>query len=403
MAASGRHGRAALAGLLGCLTWNHAVAQVAPPPPPYQGAYQPQGVDEIGLWREDDESERALAASRLVINDEKLTAYLRKVLCDAVGTDRCGSARIYVLREPTFNATMTPNGTMRIFSGILLRIQNEAELAAVMGHEFGHFEKRHGLTRFKSTRRGYDFLAWGGLLAGMSPSYNTRQAYRNLEITVYGSLFRYGRDNEREADLLGLGYLNRSRLRPQAASAIWQNLMGEIEASARTKGLQKPNFDAIAFTASHPPNAERAATLAALAAPDGDGRDDGASRYREALAPWLPMFLDDQIKLNDFGASEYIIANLAKQGWTADLWLARGELYRTRGNQRDLANAVEFYAKAVELDGTKAPAFRGLGLSLIKLGKPSDGKAALRKYLELDPTASDAKMIKLLVPEETAQ
>lgn len=71
-----------------------ANAKPAPPPPPYAGAYQPRGVDEVGIWRQDDESERALAASSLVIRDVKLTAYVKQVLCDTVGTDRCNSVRV---------------------------------------------------------------------------------------------------------------------------------------------------------------------------------------------------------------------------------------------------------------------------------------------------------------------
>lgn len=391
-----------VAALLSAALAGAAVAKPAPPPPPYQGLYQPQGVDEIGLWREDDESERQLAASSLVIQDELLTSYVRHVLCAAVGEDRCGSTRIYIMREPTFNASMSSNGTMRVFSGLLLRVRNEAELAAVLGHEFGHFEKRHVLRSFKSQRTGTDLLAWGALLASVSPSYDAQRAYQNLELSIYGRLYSYSRDQEREADLLAVGYLNKSNLPPQAASAIWQNLMGEIEASAKLKGLKKPNFKSIAFTASHPPEGERAAYLADLASPDGASRDDGAVRYREALAPWLPAFLDDQIKLNDFGASEYIIANLAQPGWTPGLWLARGELYRRRGNQRDLVNAAQFYRNALQENDSLAEAYRGLGLSLLKTGDRTAGQAALRKYLELSPQASDAKMIRLMVPEENS-
>ena len=392
-----------VAALLSAALSGAAVAKPAPPPPPYQGVYQPQGVDEIGWWREDDEAERQLAASSLVIHDERLTSYVRQVLCAAVGEDRCGSTRVYIMREPTFNASMSYNGTMRVFSGLLLRVRNEAELAAVLGHEFGHFEKRHGLRSFKSQRRGTDLLAWGALLASLSPSNDSYRGYQNLELSVYGQLFRYGRDQEREADLLAVGYLNRSNLPPQAASAIWQNLMGELEASAKIKGLKKPNFNSIAFTASHPPEGERATYLADLASPDGANRDDGAVRYQEALAPWLPAFLDDQIKLNDFGASEYIIANLAQAGWTPGLWLARGELYRRRGNQRDLVNAAQFYRNALQANDSLAEAYRGLGLSLLKTGDRTAGQAALRKYLELSPQASDAKMIRLMVPEENSQ
>jgi len=386
-----------------CLATAPLAAKPAPLPPPFEGFYQPQGVDEIGWWSEDDESERRLAASPLVIRDEKLNAYLKDVLCRAVGDDRCNATRIYVMREPTFNATMSFNGTMRVFSGLLLRMRNEAELAAVLGHEFGHFESRHGLNRFKAARTGTDILAWGALLASMAPSYDARRTYRSLEISVYGNLFRYSRDHEREADLLGLGYLNQSSLAPQAASHVWQNLMGEIEASAVARGLKKPKFNAIAFTASHPPEGERAAYLAALAASENVTRDYGVERYRDALKSWLPVFLDDQIKLNDFGGSEYIIANLAEDGWTATLWHARGELYRTRGNQRDLVNAAQFYSNAIALDESLAEAHRGLGLSLFKTGERARGQISLARYLELAPDADDAKMIRMMLPQEASQ
>lgn len=391
---------AAIASALTATVAIPAAAQVAPPPPPYVGAYQPQGLDEIGLWREDDEAERELAASQLVIQDEKLNAYVRRVLCNTVGDDRCRSVRMYIIREPTFNATMVPNGTMRVFTGLLLRMRNEAELGAILGHEFGHYEQRHGLKRFKANRSGTDMLAWSGLLLSMAPSYEVRRSYSDLRLSIYGSLYQYRRDNEREADQLGIGYLNKSSLRPQAASEVWQNVMGEIEASARVRGLKRPSFDAIAFTASHPPEAERAATMAALADPAAISREDGADRYREAMAPWLPIFLEDQIKLNDFGASEYLIQSLAESGWTAPLWFARGELYRLRGHPRDLVNAAEFYQSAIQLDPALANAHRGLGLSLLKTARPTEGQAALRKYLELKPDASDAGMIRLMLPKE---
>jgi beta-barrel assembly-enhancing protease len=375
-------------------------AKPAPPPPPFEGAYQPRGIEEIGQWREDDESERELGASNLVIRDEALNAYVRKALCEAVGEERCKAVRLYIMREPSFNASMTANGTMRVLSGLFLRVHSEAELAAVLGHEFGHFEKRHIVERFKAQRSGTDLLAWGAVLASMAPTYDTRRAYSDLNVSIYGTLFRYKRDQEREADLLGIGYLNRSELRPQSASQVWKNLMAEGEASARVKGLNKPNFNAIAFTASHPPDGERAAYLDALAEPNAASRDDGAERYRQALAKWLPIFLDDQIKLNDFGGSEYLIQSLSQSGWTAWLWCARGELYRGRGNPRDLVNAAEFYTNAIGLDATLPEAYRGLGLSLLKTGQVSEGQAALRKYLELKPSASDAKLIAMMIPKE---
>ena len=115
------------------------------------------------------------------------------------------------------------------------------------------------------------------------------------------------------------------------------------------------------------------------------------------MANWLPVFLDDQIKLNDFGGSEYLINMLAEDGWTASLWQARAELYRARGAPRDLVNAADFYSKAIVLEPSLAEAYRGLGLSLIKTGRSSEGKAALQHYLQLKPTASDAAMIAITI------
>lgn len=369
----------------------------APAPAPYSGVYQPQGVDEIGLWREDDEKERALSNSPLVIRDEPLNAYVKSVLCKTVGSERCDAVRLYILRVPLFNASMSPNGTMRVFSGLLLRTRSEAELGAVLGHEFGHFENRHTLQQFKSARSGTDLLSWAAVLASMS---GTRQSYENFDsirLSVYGGLARFGRNQEREADLLGLGYLNNSQLRPHAASRVWRNLILEVEASSAARGLRKPNFNGVSFFASHPPDGERVNYLYALAAPDGEGRDDGTDRHQAALKPWITAFLDDQVSLNDFGASEFLINSIAESGWTADLWRARGDLFRARGNPRDLMNAADFYAKSVALNPELAEAHRGLGLSLIKTGRMAEGRVALERYLQLQPTASDAPMIAMTI------
>lgn len=373
-----------------------------PLPPPYAGAYQPQGVDEQGQWQQMDEEERRLAQSDMVIRDEALNALVRKVLCDTVGPDRCGSVRPYILRVPDFNANMAPNGTMQVFTGLLLRVHSEAELGAVLGHEFGHFEARHTLERFRAARSSTDILAWAGVLGSLAPSYDVVRAYRNLEIALISNLYSFNRDHEREADRLGIAYLNNSSLRPQGAAQVWERLMAEFTADARSKGLKKPRFDRIPFYATHPPEGERAATLALLARPDAATRDDGAARYRAALAPWLPQLLEDQIKLNDFGASEYIIQSLAESGWTALLWHARGELYRMRGAPRDLVNAAQFYAQAIALDEAHAEAHRGLGLSLLKTGQMAQGQDALRRYLALKPDAPDAKLIGMMIPKEGA-
>ena len=230
----------AASAMLGVPVTGPVPKDVAPPPPPYAGVYQPNGVDEIGVWNDADEDERILANAPIVIRDEALNAYVRQVLCDTVGTDRCKSARIYILRTPIFNASMMPNGAMRVLSGLLLRARNEAELGAVLGHEFGHFERRHSLFRFKAQRSATDLLSWASVLSATAATYGARSNFDQIQLSVYGSFYHFNRDQEREADRFGVGYLNASALRPQAASVVWQNIIAEAEASAKARGLKSP-------------------------------------------------------------------------------------------------------------------------------------------------------------------
>ncbi len=361
--------------------------------PPYQGVYEPQGVDERGLWMEADETERSARDSGLLIRDQTLNDYVRSVLCRTVGDDRCRNVRIYILRIPSFNATMFPNGMMTVWSGLLLRCRTEAELASVLGHEFAHFERRHTVNRFRRTRTATDILAWSALIGAVTAQPS------NTDLLVIGGLFRFNRDQEREADVLGLAYLTRSTYRPQGASEIWVRMMGEVDASALGRAQRSRRYDRAPFFATHPTELERATYLRSLAGPDIAGRADNAEAYAAAMRPWTRIFLEDQVRLNDFGGTEFVLAQSAGNRWTADLLFARGELYRMRGNPRDLVNAADFYRQSITQDDGRPEAFRGLGLALMRARSTEEGKAALRRYLELKPDAPDAPMIRALVDQ----
>jgi beta-barrel assembly-enhancing protease len=367
-----------------------SAAAQSPALPPYQGVYEPQGVDERGLWMEADEYERRIRDSNLLVRDATLTNYVHGVLCRTVGQDRCRNVRTYIMRVPAFNATMSPNGMLMVWSGLLVRCRSEAELASVLGHEFGHFERRHSLGRFRRGRATRDAAAWLAVLGAIAT------VPTNLDLLLWGAYSSFTRDNEREADILGLAYLNRSVYRPLAASEIWVRMMDEADASALGRAQRSHRYDRVAFFASHPTDLERALYLRRLAGPEVPGRDDGAESYAAAMRPWFSIFLDDQIRLNDFGGAEYLLSQLAQNGWTADLLYARGELYRMRGNPRDLVNAADFYRQAIALDANRAEAFRGLGLALLRAQVAEEGRQALTRYLALKPDATDAPMIRML-------
>jgi len=191
---------------------SHAVEPAPPILPTYTAAYQPQTKDERGIWMEADEDERVLRDSVLLMRDEGLNAYVRQVLCREVGEDRCRSVRLYIVEVPQFNATMAPNGTMRVWTGLLLRVQNEAELASVLGHEFAHFELRHSLAGIKAKRDSASLAAWIGVLSAGAANIGAGGAGNgsSLQLAVLGNYFKFSREQETAADLLGLQYMAKS-------------------------------------------------------------------------------------------------------------------------------------------------------------------------------------------------
>ncbi|MDF2637951.1 MAG: peptidase [Novosphingobium lindaniclasticum] len=361
--------------------------------PPFSPAYEPTNVDERGLWMQADEIERRLRDSHLRIRDGNLEQYLLGVLCREVGQERCAGVRLYAIEDPQFNASMMPNGAMQVQSGLLLRVRNEGELAAVLGHEFAHFELRHGLNGFKNRRAGSDVMAWISVLGGI-----TNTPTGSTQLSIAGSIFKFNRDQETAADMLGLRYTAQSGYPAHSASEIWQSLMAEQEATARGRKLKANQHFTAGFFDTHPTSLSRSVYLAEAADKMPAGGDPRTQELQAALAPYLPRFLSAQNKLNDFGGTDYILSNLAARGgWTPDLLFARGELYRARANPRDLQLASQFYRDAKTAGYTGAELDRNLGLALIRNGQVDEGRAALSAYLTEAPDASDAAIIHTLM------
>lgn len=360
--------------------------------PPYAGAYQPQGTDERGLWMELGEAERGIREMPGLVRDARLGEFLRGVLCRTVGRERCAAVRIYLIQDNTFNASMAPNGMMIVHTGLLVRLHSEAELAAIFGHEFAHFEQRHTLQRMLNLRRSTDIIAWLGI-AGAAARVNTGRA----QDSIAAGIFSFGRANETEADLLSTRYVRTSPYRIRG-SAVWGRVMGEDNADRRERGQRKRDKLAPDLTDTHPTDLQRIAFHAKLEQEVGAVGEDAVESYRAATAAIMPALLDSLVKGVPYNAAGYVInARGEALGWDAPLSFARGELYRLRGGPRNLATARELYLGTTRMRGAPPEAWRGLGLSAMRLGDTAAGRAALTEYLRRAPGARDAATIRMVL------
>ena len=361
--------------------------------------FRPTDRDEQGLWKEMERVEEEIAGSNLLITDPKLTAYLQNLI-GTVGGPAAKDFRIYLARIPDFNAMMFPSGFAVVFSGLLLRMRNEAQLAGVIAHESGHFLRRHMIRSWRDQRRKTDILAIGSMLAGVGGAGAGVYLGDYVQLAQLGailSLFQYSRAMEAEADAMGAQLIADTGYPPIEMANIWQQLIGEADASARYRGKRRRRgsiFD------THPSEGSRMIDLRASAAEitvPGKAYDAQRARYLSTIGSIRPMLLDDQVKLNDPGASQYLIETLAQDGWNGLLRFYEGEVWRLRNRTGDEARAAQSYAAAVAYPDAPADAWRWHGIALMKAGRLAQAKQAFTRYLTMKPDAPDAAWVRQMI------
>jgi len=364
---------------------------------PLVGAgFKPTDKDEQGIWQLMDRAEEEISGSNLLIQDPQLTGYLRDLI-GHVGGPAAKDFRIYLAHIPDFNAMMFPTGFAVVFSGLLLRMRNEAQLAGVIAHESGHFLRRHMIRSWRDQRRKTDIFSIAAMAAGVGGAAGGVYLGDYVQLAQLGtilSLFQYSRTMEAEADAMGAKLIAQAGYAPIEMANIWQQLIGEEDASARYRRKRRRRgslFD------THPSSQSRMIDLRADAADvtePGRAYETGRERYLSKIAGIRPTLLDDQVKLNDPGATQYLIEMLAQDGWNGLLRFYEGEVWRLRNRNGDDVRAGQSYAAAVAYPDAPADAWRWHGITLMKAGRTAEAKTALTRYLTMKPDASDAAWVR---------
>ncbi len=374
--------------------------------PLISAGYEPTDPDERGMWQSSDKIEVRIKDSNLLVRDPDLNNYVFGIIEKLLG-ESAKDIRLYIMRDPNFNASMFPNGMMIVHTGLLSRMRNEAQLAAVLGHEAGHYFRLHSLTRFRDVKTKTAIMSIisvaGGAATGSSGN-NWYDIANAVNSALFLSVLSYSRKQEREADAFGVQLLAASGYSPHAASNVWGQLIEERKASAKARNKRYRDRSRSQFS-THPPSESRMEDLAeaahelAMQAGEEAMFDNYHEQWREGTDSMRWSLLEEQIKLNDDGASIYLINALAEDGWESGYYYYLGQAYSLRGDEGDEELAAQAYASAVQSENPLPEAFRAHGYAQIKQGNSEAGREALSRYLTLNPDAADAAMIRFSIDQ----
>ena len=177
--------------------------------------------EEQMLWRRALEEQDTLNGSGLLYQDAEIENYLNqiaeKLQINSISPDI--SFQIKVIKDPNLNAFAYPNGVIYIHTGILARMDNEAQLAALLAHEMVHCTHRHSLRALRSIKDR------------IPPKTAAFQKLAQL-IGITGamtSISGYTRELEIEADRVGLDLAVKAKYDPGEAVKLFELLKQEIE------------------------------------------------------------------------------------------------------------------------------------------------------------------------------
>lgn len=155
-----------------------------------------------------------------------------------------------ILDSPVVNAFALPGGYVYVSRGLLALANNEAEVAGVLGHEIAHVTARHSAERYSRS-------VVVNLGAGILGAVTGQRAIADIANLGGGLYLRsYSRDNEFEADSLGLRYMTRLGYEPGAVADFLANLRAETALQARIRGSDA-DPDAFSLLSTHPRTLDR--------------------------------------------------------------------------------------------------------------------------------------------------
>ena len=322
--------------------------------------------------------------------DPGVTAYVDRVgqsLVSVLDTPLPYDFEFVVLNNSVPNAWAMPGGKLAINRGLLVELKNEAELAAVLGHEIVHSAARHGA---KSMERGIGLqagLVLGSVLAQRSEYGGAVMGGAQVAASYINQV--YGRNAERESDYYGTRYMARAGYDPQAAVALQETFV-RLSGGRRTSWLE-------GLFASHPPSEERVANNRSLVATLREegftagrfGTDDYQAAMKQLFRD-RPAYESYDKAQAAYGKKDYdtalsLVNQALDQQFSEPLFHGlRGDIRRS---QQRWGDAITNYNRAIERDDGMFMHYLGRGVARARSGDRRSAKSDFDRSVALLPTS----------------
>jgi len=347
--------------------------------------------------------------------------------------------RFRILRDPVPNAFALPNGSIYVNSGLLARLENEAQLAGVLAHESTHVFNRHSYLGYRDMRKKvvamevFQAAATAAAFGGVN--YGIVQALGNvIPLALITSIFGYRSELEHEADVYAVHVLKFDGYDPMQMSKALDLLHKGPEVDLSQEAL---------FWNDHPKLASRVRDTEAIAKSFGDAENTGrteelifvaatknAVRHDAGLAMILGRprtavaTAQRLIKLDPKSGEDYALLGDAYRSLGGRTAVPTDEEQSSHGKgetrkllrkmtlpeyekylmeapggkdtwQANCEQAERSYSRALELEENNARALRGSGFLYEAEGENDDALRYFKRYLTAVPEAKDARQIRM--------
>ena len=302
-----------------------------------------------------------------------------------------------VIDDPSLNAFALPDGSVVMHTGLLAILENEAQLATVLGHEIAHATNRHGYRGYKNQNK-MKWLQLGAIAGGIAVEAATDKGWAGAlaglgaGLTVSAMVNGHGRKLEDEADRIGLNYMVDAGYDPFQAPEVWR--VFDRYTSDQNK---VQNF----FFSDHSTHAARISNLMREINAQYRGKIDGDSMKRNADAyNAIVESVRVQVAARNYhrgetqNAAKAFARELERNPNDPVALYYQGKILWNTGGINSAEQALRAFRRAAAADGNFADPYREIGLVYYQLDQHEAAANAFETYLKMRPNAQGADEIR---------